>query len=112
LSEAYTELVADPGRLRVLLHDFTLGTDPMVGASARDVLGRTYELYRSRTGGSLEEGRDFVAQGMLINILLSVEGPRCAGDGSAFDALVGSCLPASPEGRQGTGPGTGGRGLG
>lgn len=92
MAAAYERLMTDPDRLRVLLHGFVLGTDPVVGARAREVLGRAYELYRSRTGGTEVEARDFVAHGMLINILLAVQGPEHAGEDRSFDALVIFCL--------------------
>jgi len=96
MAAAYAHLVADPDRLRVLLHGFNHGADPVVGARARSVLAQAFELYRSRTGGTVEEARDFVAYGMLINVLLAVQGQRHLGEDPSFDALVTSCIGIGP----------------
>jgi AcrR family transcriptional regulator len=96
MAHAYAALVADPDRLRVLLHGFNHGADPVVGARARYVLARGFELYRTRTGGTAEEARDFVAYGMLINVLLAVQGQWHLGEDEGFDALVTTCIALHP----------------
>ncbi|GII99403.1 TetR family transcriptional regulator [Sediminihabitans luteus] len=76
LGAAYTGLLSDRDVLKVLMHGFVEGGDPQVGRRAREVLVRAFETYVDRTGGTPEEARAFVAQGMLINTLLSVGAPE------------------------------------
>jgi AcrR family transcriptional regulator len=89
MADAYTDLIGDPNRLRVLMHGFVVGAEPAaVGTRAREVLGRVFELYRSRTGGDAEAARTFVATGMLLNVLSALEAPRYVGEDENLAALV------------------------
>lgn len=88
MAAAYTRLIADPDQLRVLMHGFVLGSDPVLGARAREVLGRAFDVYRQRTGATDEEARDFVAQGMLLNTLFAVQAPAHADEDPAVALLV------------------------
>jgi AcrR family transcriptional regulator len=71
LGLAYTELVADRDLLMVMMHGFSAGGDDQIARAARRCMGRIFETVR-RTGWSDDEARDFVAQGMLINVMLSM----------------------------------------
>ncbi|MCO7273100.1 MULTISPECIES: TetR/AcrR family transcriptional regulator [Cellulosimicrobium] len=86
--EAYTRLVADPDQLRVLMHGFVLGSDPVLGSRGREVLARSFDLYRARTGASDVEARDFVAQGMLLNTLFALQADAHADDDPSLAMLV------------------------
>lgn len=88
MAEAYLDLIADPNQLKVLMHGFVLGSDPRIGERARAVLARAFELYLSRTGGAVEEARDFVAHGMLLNVLFSLEAPAHAHEDPRIAELV------------------------
>ncbi|SMF32678.1 TetR family transcriptional regulator [Cellulosimicrobium cellulans J34] len=88
MGEAYTRLIADPDQLRVLMHGFVLGSDPVLGTRAREVLARAFDLYRTRAGASDEEARDFVARGMLLNTLFAVQAPAHADDDPVLAVLV------------------------
>lgn len=88
MANAYTDLIEDPDQLRVLLHGFVLGSDPGVGARAREVLGRAFELFQEKTGGSAEEARSFVATGMLLNVLMAVQAPSHVDEDPNVAALV------------------------
>lgn len=95
MAAAYSRFVADPDKLRVLLHAFALGSDPVLGARAREVLGIVFDLYRQRTGGSAQEARRFVADGMLVSILFAVRAPEHTED-ERISALV-ECYPVVAE---------------
>jgi AcrR family transcriptional regulator len=71
MGDAYVRLLDDRDMLRVLMHGFVAGSDPDLGRAARTVLARVFDVYRERTGGTADEARDFVARGMLINVLLA-----------------------------------------
>jgi AcrR family transcriptional regulator len=88
MGEAYIGLMADRELLHVLMHGLTAAADPEIGRLARHTLGEAYRIFRDRTGLPEVAGRDFVAQGMLINVLLAADGLVHVGEDSAFDALV------------------------
>lgn len=68
---AYTELLADQEFLQVQMHGFSSGGVPEIAAAARRCMGEVFETIR-RTGWSDEDCRDFVAYGMLLNVMLSM----------------------------------------
>jgi AcrR family transcriptional regulator len=77
LGEAYDEILAERELITVLLHGFTAGADPVIGPVVRRCFGSIYTLVRELTGVSPEEGRQFIAMGMLLSVLdaLQVIGP-------------------------------------
>ena len=79
LSPAYLELARGRVDLLVLAHGFTSG-DPEIAAQARRVLGDVYRTVRGRFGGDVEASVDFIAQGVLINVLLAVDAPGHLGE--------------------------------
>lgn len=96
LGERYVELVHDRDVLRVLMHGFMAGSDPELGALARHTLVRTFELYQELTGEGADEARNFVAVGMLINVMLATEFPQHADEPGVSELL--ECIL----GKQGT----------
>ncbi len=90
--DAYLELISNPDQLRVLLHGYAAGSDPAIGARAREVMVRAFELFRERTGGSVEDARDFVARGMLLNVILGVEALEHMTEDDSLSVLVNSVL--------------------
>lgn len=87
LGSRYSELVlADRPLLQVMVHGFAASGEPEIGAKARARMGEIFEILRS-TGCTDEAARDFIAQGMLINIMLMMNAPEHAGDGDALAAL-------------------------
>lgn len=100
--EAYVSLMADRDLLRVLMHGFTAAGDPEIGETARRTLGQVFALFRERVevpdgpdadAAADEAARRFVADGMLINVLLSADAFRHAEEDPGMDALL-SCLGA------------------
>lgn len=93
LGAAYTELLADRGLLLSLMHAFILGSDPAVGACARDGFLEVYRLLRDEAGMTAEEVHSFLAEGMLLNTLVGI---RMAldydADGAARE-LLDTALP-------------------
>ncbi|GAA4476486.1 TetR family transcriptional regulator [Rhodococcus olei] len=76
LGAAYGELVSDGDMLLVMMHGFTAGGTPEIGAQARDAMARIYTQIRTRTGCTPEKARQFIAQGMLLNTLLAMRAPQ------------------------------------
>src|SRR5450830_485384 len=101
MGQAYVGLLADHELLQVLMHGLTAAADPEIGRLARHTLGEAYQIFRDRTGLPEGQGRDFVAQGMLINVLLAANATAHVGEDAAFDALVWCTLTPDERRRHG-----------
>jgi AcrR family transcriptional regulator len=90
MGNAYTTLLADSDFLHVLMHGFAAASTPEIGEAARAGMGRIVATLQE-TGWDDETVRDFVALGMLLNVLLSMG--AFAEQAGPLGALVASCLP-------------------
>lgn len=90
MGDAYIGLLADRSLLLLLMHGFAAGSEPEIGRLARWTLGEAFRLYLERTGEGPDEARNFVAHGMLINVLLAVNATEHLSENPALDALA-SC---------------------
>jgi AcrR family transcriptional regulator len=88
MGEAYVRLLQDRDLLLVLMHGFTAGADPVVGRIARSTLAQAFRLHSDRTGATPEEAREFVAYGMLINVLIASGVGGHLGEDPDLDALA------------------------
>ena len=88
MADAYVGLLEDRNLLRLSMHGFLAGADDEVGQIARHTLGEAFRLFRERTGSDEDAARLFVAQGMLINVLLAVDAPAHVGEDVGLAALV------------------------
>ena len=87
LGTAYTELLADRDFLLVMMHGFSAGGTDEIGAAARDGMAGIFDVIRS-TGCSDERARDFIAQGMLLNVMIAMRAPEHAGDSGSLASLT------------------------
>lgn len=92
LGSAYNDLIADRTLVRVMQHGFVAASDPALGPAMRARMLSVYRLVRELTGGSAEEAADFLARGMLINTLVSLELPRHLDDDPDAVELMGCIL--------------------
>lgn len=76
LGAAYAGLIADQDLLLVMMHGFSAGGTPAIGAQARSTMSAIYTQIRTRTGCTPEKAREFIAQGMLINTMLAMRAPE------------------------------------
>lgn len=90
MGDAYTELLADSDFLHVMMHGFSASGVPEIGVQARAGMGRIFATLLE-TGWGEEKVRDFIAHGMLLNVLLSMNAFTEA-DG-ALGRLVMACEP-------------------
>nr|MCW2727558.1 transcriptional regulator, TetR family [Aeromicrobium sp.] len=93
----YTELVlGDRAMLQVMMHGFAASGEPTIGARARARMGEIFDVVRS-TGCTDDRARDFVAQGMLLNVMLAMDAPAHAAEDDGLTALnacaFGDMLP-------------------
>ncbi|MGZ5418053.1 MAG: TetR/AcrR family transcriptional regulator [Nocardioides sp.] len=75
LGAAYTGLLADRELMLVMLHGFAAGDNEEIGARARALMDEIAGLLRS-SGMEPEQVRDFVAQGMLLTVLMAMRAPE------------------------------------
>ena len=87
LGLAYTELLRDRDLLMVLMHGFAAGNDDDIAAQARAGMGSIFATVMS-SGCSEERAEEFVAQGMLLNVMLSMRAPEHLDDSSELAPLT------------------------
>ena len=96
LGLAYTELLRDRDLLMVMMHGFAAGNDDKIAQRSRDGMGRIFATVRS-TGCTDERAQEFIAQGMLLNVMLSMRAPEHLDESPDLEALVvcafGDALP-------------------
>ena len=89
MGDAYVGLLADRDLLRLVMHGFIAGADEEVGPRSRGTRwGRRSGCSGSAPAPTTTTARVFVAQGMLINVLLAVDAPAHRGEDAGLDALV------------------------
>jgi AcrR family transcriptional regulator len=84
---AYSELLRDRDFLQVMMHGFSAGGVDEIAAAARRCMGEVFATIR-RTGCDDERARDFVAYGMLLNVMLSMRAPEHLVPGDPLTALA------------------------
>ncbi len=87
LGEAYNELMADRDLLQVMMHGFSAGQVPEIAAHSRACMAGIFAAVLE-TGWPEEVARDFVAHGMLINVMLSMHAPEHLGESASLDVLA------------------------
>ncbi|MEI5672168.1 MULTISPECIES: TetR/AcrR family transcriptional regulator [unclassified Nocardioides] len=87
LGLAYTALLADRDLLQVMMHGFSSGGHEEIARSARACMARIFETVR-RTGWSDDDVRDFVAHGMLINVMIAMRAPEHVDEDPQIAALA------------------------
>lgn len=90
LGHSYTALLQDRDMLRVMMHGFSTD-DPEVSRVARSWMGAIFELLHG-AGWPEERVRDFIAQGMLLNVLLSIGALEHPGSAGPLHDLVEACV--------------------
>lgn len=100
LGAAYTELVTDRDLLMVMTHGFTAGNTPEIGVQGRSGLGAIYRKIREGTGCTPNEARDFLAQVLLLNCLLTMQASELTEERSALYELASCAFGSPPDRRQ------------
>ena len=93
---AYVALLQDHDLLQVMMHGFTAGSIDEIAAAARQCMSDVFAILQ-RTGWPDEEVRDFVAHGMLLNVMVSMRATEHLEPGRPLTALTtcafGDALP-------------------
>jgi AcrR family transcriptional regulator len=96
LGLAYTELLRDRDLLMVMMHGFSGGGVPEIAQCSRDGMSRIFATVRS-TGCADEKAQEFIAHGMLLNVMLSIRTLEHLDDDPDLAALTtcafGDALP-------------------
>jgi AcrR family transcriptional regulator len=88
LGGAFVDLVGEVGVHRTLLHAFTSGNDPVIGAAARAGFVGIYRFLRDEAGFSPDDISSFLGHGMLLSVLLGIELPSVWGTDPEADELM------------------------
>ena len=86
LGRSYTNLLADRDVLQIMMHGYSAGGVDEIAELSRECMAEIFRTVR-RTGWDEDRCRDFIAHGMLINVLLSMRAPEHVGDSPELDAL-------------------------
>ncbi|MFD3506078.1 TetR/AcrR family transcriptional regulator [Nocardia sp. NPDC058666] len=89
LGAAYSELVADRDVLMVLSQGFCAGAAyPQISRSAREFMSTLFTTLITRTGCTPQHAREFIANGMLLNALLSMDAMGHVNDDPGLASLA------------------------
>jgi AcrR family transcriptional regulator len=87
---AYSALLADTDFLHVMMHGFSASAVPEIGVQARAAMARIFATLLE-TGWSTEQVRDFIAHGMLLNVLVSIG--AFGVESGPLGQLMEACMP-------------------
>ena len=87
LGMAYTNLLDDRALLQIMMHGYSAGGVDEIAALSRECMARIFRTVR-RTGWDADRCREFIAHGMLINVLLSIRAPEHMGEAAELDVLA------------------------
>ena len=87
LGTAYTNLLADRDLLQIMMHGYSAGAVDEIAEQSRGCMADIFRTIR-RTGWEQDRCREFIAHGMLINVLLSMHAPEHIGDSPELDVLA------------------------
>ncbi|WP_219816977.1 TetR/AcrR family transcriptional regulator [Arthrobacter sp. GMC3] len=94
IAVTYADLIADRGILMMLMQSFVTGHEPVIGPRARDGFLTMFRLIRDEAGMDADSARDFLAQGMLMNTLISLRLPDVYDEDASAEELLECTLKA------------------
>ena len=96
LGATYTQLLVDRDLLMVMMHGMVASGEPRIGAASRSCMAKVFTILTS-TGCTDDRARDFIAQGMLLNVMIAMQAPEHAHENDPLAALTqcafGETLP-------------------
>jgi AcrR family transcriptional regulator len=87
LGMVYTELMVDRDLLMVMMHGILAGDNDEMGAEGRRHMAAVYRTLAA-TGADDERITDFIAHGMLLNVMLAIRAPEHVADDAALAPLT------------------------
>ena len=93
LGLSYIALLEHRGLLLSLMHSFVMGSDPVIGETARQGFLQVYTFLREEAGMSLEEAGAFLAGGMLSNTMIGLRMTDLDAQSPIAHELLTACFP-------------------
>lgn len=93
LGEAYVDLLNVRGLHQVLSHAWLLGGHPVIGPAARRGFAQVWQFFRDEAGFGAEDARSFLAEGMLINVMIGMRLVDDYGSDPRITELFRTCFP-------------------
>ena len=93
IGEAYVELLSTRGLHQTLSHAWLLGGHPVIGPAARRGFAEVWQFIRDEAGFDADQARAFIAEGMLINVMIGMRLVDDYGSDPSITELFRSCFP-------------------
>ena len=93
IGEAYVELLSTRGLHQTLSHAWLLGGHPVIGRAARRGFAEVWQFIRDEAGFDADQARAFIAEGMLINVMIGMRLVDDYGSDPSITELFRSCFP-------------------
>jgi AcrR family transcriptional regulator len=94
IGDAYVQLVSVRGLHQTLSHAWLLGSHPVIGPAAREIFADVWQFFREEVGFSAEEASSFLAQGMLINVMIGMRLVDDYDTDPRITELMQTCFPS------------------
>ncbi|WP_243075727.1 TetR/AcrR family transcriptional regulator [Microbacterium sp. SS28] len=93
IGEAYVALLSVRGLHQTLSHAWLLGGHPVIGPAARRGFALVWAFFRDEAGLEPDEARAFLAEGMLINVMIGMRLVDDYGSDPRITELFRACFP-------------------
>lgn len=93
IGEAYIDLIEVRGLHQTLAHAYLLGSNPAIGAAARQGFAKVWRFFRDEMGADADEARAFLAEGMLISTMIGLRIVDDYGSDEQITELFRACFP-------------------
>ncbi|MGN7861569.1 TetR/AcrR family transcriptional regulator [Microbacterium sp. 22303] len=93
IGEAYVDLIEVRGLHQTLAHAYLLGSNPAIGAAARQGFARVWRFFRDEVGLEADDARSFLAEGMLISTMIGLRIVDDYGSDPQITELFRACFP-------------------
>ena len=93
IGTAYVELLNTRGLHQTLSHAWLLGGHPMIGPAARRGFAQVWQFFREEAGLDADQARAFLAEGMLINVMIGMRLVDDYGSDPRITELFRACFP-------------------
>src|SRR6478735_6622160 len=93
IGEAYVDLLNTRGLHQTLSHAWLLGGHPVIGPAARRCFAQVWQFFRDEAGFDADQARMFLAEGMLINVMIGMRLVDDYGSDPRITELFRACFP-------------------
>lgn len=94
IGDAYVNLVNVRGLHQTLSHAWLLGSHPVIGPAARKGFAEVWQFFRDEAGFTADEASEFLAQGMLINVMIGMRLVDGYDNDPRIAELFHTCFPS------------------